>query len=79
MADIVIDLVISVNIGKKPEDIFTEWNMARLNSGVIEGATALRYRKTCDKYIKNAAINKKSVKRNIVPLLKMKKDFIKEI
>ena len=49
--------------GKKPEDIFTEWNMARLNSGVIEGATALRYRKTCDKYIKNAAINKKSVKR----------------
>ena len=26
--------------GKKPEDIFTEWNMARLNSGVIEGATA---------------------------------------
>lgn len=49
--------------GKKPEDIFTEWNTARLASGVIAGATALRYRKTCDKYIKNAVINKKPVKR----------------
>lgn len=49
--------------GKKPEDIFTEWNTARLARGVIVGATALRYRKTCDKYIKNAAINKKPVRR----------------
>ena len=49
--------------GKIPEEVFTEWNESRLNSGVIEGSTALRYRKTCDKYIKNADINKKPMKR----------------
>ena len=31
--------------GKIPEEVFTEWNESRLNSGVIEGSTALRYRK----------------------------------
>ena len=30
---------------------------------MILGSTALRYRKTCDKYIKNAAINKKSIEK----------------
>ena len=49
--------------GKIPEEVFTEWNESRLNSGVIEGSTALRYRKTYDKYIKNADINKKPMKR----------------
>ena len=49
--------------GKKPEDLFTEWNTSRLEKGVIQGATALRYRKTCDKYIKSADINKMPMKR----------------
>ena len=49
--------------GKKPVDLFTEWNDSRLEKGVIQGATALRYRKTCDKYIKNAVLNKIPMKR----------------
>ena len=49
--------------GKKPVDFFTEWNDSRLAKGVIQGATALRYRKTCDKYIKNAVLNKIPMKK----------------
>ena len=48
---------------KLPEDLFSEWNTSRLEKGVIQGATALRYRKTCDKYIKSADINKMPMKR----------------